>query len=98
VSELVAQDLSAATVRKSFGALAQMTKAAVSARRISFDPCQDIPLPAERHSEQRFLTAGQVNLLAKEIDPRFRTLVFLTAMEDCDSENSRGSVVGGSTS
>jgi integrase len=79
VSELVAQDLSAATVRKSFGALAQMTAAALSDRRIPFDPCQDVPLPAERHSEQRYLTAGQVDLIANEIDPRLRALVFLAA-------------------
>lgn len=63
---------------QSFGALAQMMKAALSDRRIPFDPCQDVPLPAERHSEQS-LTAGQVDLIANEIDPRFRALVFLAA-------------------
>ena len=79
VSELVEQGLSAATVRKSYSALAQMMRAAMSDRRIPFDPCQDVPLPAERHAEQRFLTAGQVDVIADAINPRFRALVFLAA-------------------
>ena len=72
VSRLSAEGYSPTTVRKSFNALSQMMRAAVSDRRITFNPCLDVPLPAERHTEQRFLDVSQVDRLAAEIEPRFR--------------------------
>jgi integrase len=66
-------------VRKSHNALSQMMRAAVSDRRIPFNPCKDVPLPAEPHIEQRFLTAAEVELLADAMEPRFRAMVLLAA-------------------
>ncbi len=54
-------------------------RAAVSDRRIVFNLCQDVPLPAEHHGEQRFLSATEVEVLADLIEPRFRALVLLAA-------------------
>ena len=70
---------SAATTKKAYNALHQMFRAAVSDRRIPFDPCQDVPLPPEHCAEQRFLTVEQANTLADAIEPRFRALVLLAA-------------------
>ncbi|MGH2752278.1 MAG: tyrosine-type recombinase/integrase [Actinomycetota bacterium] len=67
------------TVRKSFNALSQMMRAAVADRRIPLNPCQGVPLPPERHVEQRFLMAREVEALADAIEPRFRALVLLAA-------------------
>jgi integrase len=78
VSELSTRR-SAATTRKAHNALHQMFRAAVSDRRIPFDPTADVPLPTEHAAEQRFLTTGQVETLADSIDPRFRALVLLAA-------------------
>ena len=77
VASMVAFGYSPATVRKSFHALSQMMRAAVSDRRIIFMPCQDVPLPAERQEEQRFLNTEEVEHLAASIDPRFRALILL---------------------
>jgi integrase len=38
-----------------------------------------VPLPAEPHIEQRFLTASEVELLAEAMEPRFRAMVLLAA-------------------
>ena len=76
---MIASGYSPATVRKSFHALSEMMRAAVSDRRITFNPCLDVPLPAERQEEQRFLSTEEVELLAASIDHRFRTLVLLAA-------------------
>ena len=70
---------SAATTRKAHNALHQMFRAAVSDRRIPFDPTADVPLPAEHAHEQKFLTADQVETLANCIEPRFRAFVLLAA-------------------
>ncbi len=42
---MVSDNYSPATVRKAFNTLSQLMRAAVSDRRIWFDPCQDVPLP-----------------------------------------------------
>lgn len=79
VAGMLADGLSPATVRKAANALAQMTKAAVADRRLSFDPCQNVPLPAEHCNEQRFLSAGEVGMLADVIESRYRVLVLVAA-------------------
>jgi integrase len=79
IAGMIEQRYSPATVRKAFNALAQIMRAAVSDRRIAFNPCQDVPLPPERHLEQRFLSATEVEMLADAIEPRFRTLVLLAS-------------------
>jgi integrase len=77
VSNMIADDVGASTVRKSYSALAQMMRAAVSDRRVAFNPCDDVPLPPEHFGEQRFLSPSQVADLADSIEPRFRALVLL---------------------
>jgi integrase len=77
VAQMSARGQSPATVRKSFNALSQIMRAAVSDRRIAFNPCLDVPLPAEQHTEQRFLDASEVERLAAEIERRFRAFVLL---------------------
>jgi integrase len=79
VAKLISAGHGASTVRKSFNALSQMMRSAVSDRRIAFNPCDDVPLPVEDHGEQRFLTASETLRLADEIEPRFRVLVLLAA-------------------
>jgi integrase len=69
----------ATTVRKSVFALRQMLDAAVADRRLSVNPAASVPLPAERHTEQRFLSREEVDALAERIDPRFRAFVLLGA-------------------
>lgn len=79
VARLGSAGLSASTVRKSFNALSQMMRAAVADQRIPFNPCQSVPLPPERHVEQRFLMPREVEVLAEVMEPRFRALVLLAA-------------------
>ena len=79
VADMTADGVGAATVRKSYNALAQMMRAAVADRRIAFDPCQDVPLPTEEYGEQRFLTPEEVATLADSIEPRYRAIVLLGA-------------------
>ncbi len=75
----VERGASPATARKCHNALSQMMRAAVSDRRIAFNPCLDVPLPAEDTHEQRFLSAAEVATLAACIDQRFKALVLLGA-------------------
>jgi site-specific recombinase XerD len=82
VSQMLANGLSPATVRKAYGALQQMMAAAVADRRIAFNPCQHVPLPAENSSEQRFFSPEQVTL-ADCIHPRFRALVYWLHTAGC---------------
>ena len=79
VTGMVAAGSSPGTARKAYSALNQMMRAAVADRRITFNPCQDVPLPSARANEQRFLSREQINLLADCIDPRFRALVLVAA-------------------
>ena len=67
------------TARKSYNALNQMMRAALADRKISFNPCADVPLPSVETNEQRFLTGDEVTLLADCIEPRFRALVLVAA-------------------
>jgi len=71
--------LPAPTAHKAHDALAQIMRAAIANREITFNPCQDIELTHEESSEQRFLSRDEVALLADSIEPRFRALVLLAA-------------------
>jgi integrase len=79
VAKMLSNGSSASTTRKAFNALSQMMRAAVSDRRIVFSACVDVPLPAEHHNEQRFLSTDEVNVLADAIDERYRALVLVAA-------------------
>jgi integrase len=71
--------MSAAAVRKSVFALRAMLDAAVADRRLAVNPAANVPLPAERAAEQRYLDREQVLALADMIAPRYRALVLLGA-------------------
>jgi integrase len=63
--------------QKAYSALNQMMRAAVADRRLSFNPCADVPLPSAAVAEQRFLTRDEIEALAECIEPRFKALVLL---------------------
>jgi integrase len=77
VSRMVAEGRSAATARKAFFALHDMLNAALADRRLAHNPAEGVPLPVERHAEQRFLTVDEVAALAEAIPARFRALVLV---------------------
>ena len=79
VASIAEAGLGPSTARKSFNALAQMMRAAISDRRIAFNPCEDVPLPPEHFGEQRFLTSAEVEDLALVIEERFSAFVLLAA-------------------
>lgn len=69
----------ATTVRKSVFALRRMLDAAIADRRLTFNAAQNVPLPAEKSTEQRFLSQAEVEALAEAIDPKYRAMVLLGA-------------------
>jgi integrase len=79
VADMSSSGVSTATTRKAYNALSQMMRAATADRRIAFNPCQDVPLPAEEVHEQRFLTTDEIATLAESVGPRFRALILLGA-------------------
>lgn len=77
VTQMRTGGLSASSTRKAYFALSQMLAAAVADRRLSHNPADDVPLPAEQYGDQRFLTAAEVATLADAIYPRYRALVLV---------------------
>ncbi|MGH8900064.1 MAG: tyrosine-type recombinase/integrase [Egibacteraceae bacterium] len=65
IARMVAAGMSASSVRKAHFALHQMLQAAVADRKLACDPDANVPLPPERHGEQRFLNADEVAALAE---------------------------------
>jgi hypothetical protein len=47
--------------------------------RLIRSPARPVGLPASSRGEMSFLEAGQVNVLAESIDPRYRVLVLTAA-------------------
>jgi integrase len=68
------------TVKKAHGLVSQVLKAAVKARRIPFNPCEDTTLPAVTIEEQMFLDLDQVDALVGAIDPRYALAVETAAV------------------
>ena len=79
VSDMLAADLSAATVRKAVFALRQCLSAAVADGRLVANPATDVPLPAERLKPPCFLSQHEVGRLVDAIDERYRALVLTGA-------------------
>ena len=79
VAKMSEAGLSAASVRKAAFALRQMLDAAIADRRLAVNPAMNVPLPAEQHVEQKFLTTEQVADLADAMPPQYRTLVLVAA-------------------
>jgi integrase len=79
VVELSAVGLAPASVHKAYQVLAVILGAAVDAGMIPQTPCRRVPLPKIEREEMRFLTPVEVSLLADEIHPAYRALVYLGA-------------------
>ena len=79
VADMLAEGLSAATVRKAVFALRQCLAAAIADRRLAINPAAAVPLPSERAKPPRYLTQVQVERLVQEIPERYRALVLVGA-------------------
>lgn len=79
VADMLAAELSPATVRKAVFALRQCLSAAVADGRLLVNPAVDVPLPAERLKPPRFLSQQEVELLAGAMHERYRALVLVGA-------------------
>lgn len=75
VARLTSEGLSAASARKAYFALNELLQAAVADRRLSFNPAQDVPLPAERYEEQRFLDGEEIARLMDAVPSRYSSLI-----------------------
>jgi integrase len=65
VADLVAEGLAPTTVRKIVFVLSGIMKTAVKTRRVASNPCSDIELPTAKVKRRRYLTAREVEALAK---------------------------------
>lgn len=79
VADLLAEGLSAATVRKAVFALRQCLDAAVEDRRIAFNPAQKVSLPTEKAKRPRYLTKEEVERLVDVMPQRYQALVLVGA-------------------
>lgn len=79
ISKLSAKGLAPATVRACHRLLSGMLAEAVEARLIGQSPCRKIKLPRVPRTEQRFLTAVEVERLAGAIGEHFAPLVYAGA-------------------
>jgi len=80
VAQLLEAGLSPGTVRKAYFALNDLLRAAVADGRLAVNPARDVPLPAERRGEQRFLTTAEIDRLADAVRPDRHRLLVLTAV------------------
>ena len=74
VRELVEKGLHPATVKECYRILRSILNEAADSRLIVESPCRNVTLPRVPKTEQRFLSAGQVEQLAEATDPQFRAL------------------------
>ena len=84
VADLVAEGLAPTTVRKIVFVLNGIMKTAVKTRRVASNPCIDISLPTAKVKRRRYLTARELEALAKAAgeqgDGRLRAGVLRPAM------------------
>jgi integrase len=69
--------LSATMVRRAYGVLASILETAVRDRRILSNPAKDISLPKKTNKPRRYLTHGQVQLLADGARAKGTLVLFL---------------------
>lgn len=79
IGVLSAKGLAPATVRACHRLLSGMLSEAVEARLIGQSPCRGIKLPRIPRTEQRFLTAIEVERLAEGIGSQFAPLIYFGA-------------------
>ncbi len=65
------------TVHKAHQVLSKALRAAVDARRLRYNPADNVPLPRVERQEMRFIGPREIAHLAEHIDPRYRHFVFL---------------------
>ena len=79
VTTLTDKGLAPATVRACHRLLSGMLAEAAEARLIGQSPCRGNKLPRVPNSEQKFLTASEVEQLANAIGPHFAPLIYAGA-------------------
>ena len=80
ISKLTGTGKAPSTVKAIYLTASQVFDQAVSDGRIVKTPCANAKLPRDRqHVEMHFLTPSQVNDLAREIDDRYRALIYTGA-------------------
>ncbi len=80
VAKLTGGGKAPSTVKAIFLTTSQVFAQAVNDGMIAKSPCIGVSLPRERHREEmNFLTADQVNVLATQIDERYRALILTAA-------------------
>ena len=79
IADMQEAGLSASRIRQAHRVLSQILKAAVRARYIPANPAEGISLPRKPQREQLFLMPRQVDLLADEVDERYRALIYVLA-------------------
>ena len=83
VRELVEKGLHPATVKECYRILRSILNEAADSRLIVESPCRNVTLPRVPQTEQRFLTAPEVEQLVEATDPQFRTLVYSAVYLGC---------------
>jgi integrase len=83
VKDLRESRLAPATVRTCYRILRSILEEAVEARLIVESPCRRISLPRIPHREQRYLSAEEVERLARAIDARYRALIYAAVYLGC---------------
>jgi integrase len=79
VAELTARGYAPTTVQKCHQVLAKSLRGAVDARKLRFNPADNVPLPKIEREEMRFLAPRDISRLAGAIDPRYSHFVLLAA-------------------
>ena len=79
INEELAAGLASSSVHRHFRTLRRVLNVAVEHELLARSPCAGLSGPKVETTERRFLTAGEVQHLAEEITPQFRTLVFAAA-------------------
>ena len=83
VRALMEKGLHPGTIYHCYRILRSILNDAVDARLIAETPCRRITLPRIPKTEQRFLTAEEVERLAEAMEPRFRILVYAAVYLGC---------------
>jgi integrase len=77
VASLTARGYAPTTVHKAHQVLSKALRVAVDARRLRYNPADNVPLPRVEREEMRFLGPREIAHLAEHIDPRYRHFVLL---------------------
>jgi integrase len=83
VRDLVTKGLHPSTVKECYRILRSVMNEGADARLIVESPCRNVTLPRVPKTEQRFLTAVEVERLVAATDPQFRALVFSAVYLGC---------------